>query len=639
MKDDNHPLETSSEGASTPQTYLVSDERLRIAVEAAGLGIWDWNLQTNEVYWNKQHFSLFGMSPRANPLSPEVFYHHIHPEDATWVKERLEQAVAHEDIFEAEFRVVAEDMAVKWIRGYGRVVERENAQAKRVSGIILDITERKETERALRESEERLKLIIESLTDYAIMTLTPEGRINAWSKGAEDIFGYREAEILGERFSIIFTPEDREAGAPDSEMRKALSTGRAVDERYHLCKNGERFYASGVLTLLQNDGEVEGFVKIVRDLSERKAMEDALREADKRKDEFLAVLAHELRTPLAPIRMNLEIMKRSRDRAEREEAREVIERQTKLMIHLIDELLDVARINQGKITLQKERVQLSEIVELALEGSRTLITERGHTLKLSLPEETVYLEADPTRLTQILLNLLTNAAKYTRPGGTIWLRATSQGSNLIVSVKDTGIGIPPSMLPNVFQMFTRLEREKSYQQEGLGIGLSLVKQLAFLHGGTVQAESPGEGQGSTFTLRLPVVAQKREVGKSEGEAVKDGMWRVLVVDDHEPNRTGLARLLRLLGHKVEAVGSGEAALESLTKIIPDVIFLDINMPEMDGYEVARRIRENPLLRGVKLVALTGYGQADDVKRAKEAGFDAHLVKPAEVEGLEAILKF
>jgi signal transduction histidine kinase/CheY-like chemotaxis protein len=367
----------------------------------------------------------------------------------------------------------------------------------------------------------------------------------------------------------------------------------------------------------------------------------ALREADKRKDEFIAVLAHELRNPLAPIRTSLEIMKRTKDKEIEEEAKAVIERQTNQLVTLVDDLLDVARIRQGRIKLNKERVDLREVVEMALESTRPLIEERGHDLQVSLPLQKIDLEVDKTRLAQVLLNLLNNAAKYTESGGKITLSAELEKSHVVIGVKDTGLGIPAEKLPHVFELFTRLERDVS--REGLGIGLSIVKRLVEMHGGSIAAYSAGLNQGSEFTLRLPFVETLSEAARvparvpTKGDEEQREGRCVLIIDDYELNRKTIASLLRLMGHDVMTASSGEEGLEALKNFRAELILLDLNMPGMNGFETARRIRELPELQSVMLVALTGYGQDEDIRRTKEAGFDGHLVKPVEVKVLEALL--
>jgi PAS domain S-box-containing protein len=518
-------------------------------------------------------------------------------------------------------------------------IKNEQGEIIAATAIIQDITERKQTQEALHKSEEHFRLLVESATDYAIFTMDLSGVINSWNPGAERIFGYSEREIVGQPGATLFTPEDRAKGIPEQELQTALKEGSAADERYHLRKTGERFFASGVLTQLR-DGNIEGFVKIARDLSERKRMEDALREADKRKDEFLAILAHELRNPLAPIRTSLEIMKRTKSQETTEEAKAVIERQTNQLVHLVDDLLDVSRISRGTIRLQKEHLELREVIELALESSRPQLEEKEHRLQVSLPFKKIELYGDKMRLSQVFLNLLNNAAKYTNPGGEIALTASLEPPNVVIRVRDTGLGIPPQKLSTLFELFTRLERDVS--REGLGIGLSLVKRLVEMHGGSIEAYSAGEGQGSEFTVRLPVNGQgeskeqSRPTSKSQNQG--EQKRRVLLIDDYEPNRKTIARLLKLMGHEVVTASGGEEGLERLTSFDPEVVLLDLNMPGMNGFEVAKRIREVPKLRQLKLIALTGYGQEQDKERTLQAGFDAHLVKPVDVAELEQLFK-
>jgi PAS domain S-box-containing protein len=524
-------------------------------------------------------------------------------------------------------------------------IKNERGDIVAATGVIQDITERKQTQEALRKSEEHFRLLVESATDYAIFTMDLSGHINSWNRGAERIFGYSEEEIMGQSGAVLFTPEDRARGVPEQELQTALNKGRAADERYHLRKGGEAFFASGVTTQLRNH-HTKGFVKIARDLSERKQMEDALREADKRKDEFLAILAHELRNPLAPIRTSLEILKRTKNKELEDEAKAVIGRQINQLVHLVDDLLDVSRFSRGKIKLHEERVDLHEIVALALESTKPLIEEKEHDLQVSLPFKNIELYGDKTRLAQVLLNLLSNAAKYTRPGGKISVSAVKESDALTLRVTDTGMGISAKDLPHVFDLFMRVERDGG--AEGLGIGLNLVKQLVERHGGTVEAFSKGEGQGSEFTVRLPLAGQKPQAGQavsqlSENKTPRESdqemktSQRVLIVDDYEPNRKTLARLLRLMGHEVITASGGEEGLRFLEEFNPEVVLLDLNMPGINGFETAKRIREIPRLRQLKLIALTGYGQEQDRELTKQAGFDAHLVKPVDVETLEQLL--
>jgi PAS domain S-box-containing protein len=529
------------------------------------------------------------------------------------------------------------------LHSYDFLVEPTRAASGNILGLTsasFDISERKRAEEALRVSEERLSLALEG---GQIGTFDWDIHSNSiyWSPNIEAFMGMTSGEFEQsfEGFIKRVYPDDQ--ARVQEQIAAALVTGDYQCEFRMMRKDGTvRWVMARGRVFFSEAKQPKRMVGVDVDVTERKAMETALREADRRKDEFLAVLAHELRNPLAPIRTGLEVMKLSDDPGLQQEARAIIERQTTQLVHLVDDLLDVSRFARGKVRLNKEPLTIHEVVGMAVESASPLIEDRSHVLKISLPAAPIQIEGDKTRLCQIILNLLTNAAKYTPPGGTITLSAEASGDECVVTVQDTGIGLPKTMLTKVFDMFTRVEREESYQQQGLGIGLNLVKQLALLHGGTVTAESPGEGQGSTFTLRLPIF-QGRYV-KASKDALKSQVAtsrsrRVLVVDDYEANLKTLSKMLQLMGHEVETAENGERALERLKTFKADLVFLDINMPGMDGYEVARHIRADKAQQDVKVIALTGYGQPEDVERATKAGFDAHLVKPVELERLDGVL--
>jgi CheY-like chemotaxis protein/two-component sensor histidine kinase len=374
-------------------------------------------------------------------------------------------------------------------------------------------------------------------------------------------------------------------------------------------------------------------------MTERKRAEAALQERDRRKDEFLATLAHELRNPLAPLVNGLAILRRGADPATAERARGVMERQLAHMVRLIDDLLDVARITQGKLLLRREAVGLASVIQSAIEASRPLIERAQHHLSVTLPASPLILHGDPTRLAQAFSNLLTNAAKYTDPGGQIWLGAEQQGGEVVVRVRDSGIGIPAAHLPGIFDMFSQVTAALERSQGGLGIGLSLVRGLIELHGGSVAARSEGPGMGSEFSVRLPLLlgpAQAAEAPGS-GEVPSPPRRRVLVVDDNVDAAESLAAMLQLSGHSVEIAHDGRQAAQAAEASHPDVVLLDIGLPEMNGYEVARYIRERPWGRDLVLVALTGWGQEEDRRRSAEAGFDHHLTKPVAPAAIEQLL--
>ena len=523
-----------------------------------------------------------------------------------------------------------------------------NGPASGAVCILADVTERRTADRALRESEERFRLLVEGVKDFAIFSTAADGRIISWNDGAERILGYTEREILGRHFTCIFTPEDRAAGLPEQEMRTALAEGRAVDERWHVRKDGTRFWASGVVSPLRDeDGDLRGFAKVMRDVTERKRMEEELRrraqelaEADRRKDEFLAMLAHELRNPLAPIRNTLEVIRLSDDPNAIEHARAMAQHQVGHMARLIDDLLDVSRITRGKIQLRKQPLDLATAVANAVAATRPQIEARGHRLELAIPPDPILVEWDPTRLEQVFANLLNNAAKYTETGGLIRLEAIPQGDEVVLRVRDSGIGIAPEMLPRVFDLFAQADRALVRSEGGLGIGLTLVRNLVERHGGSVSAHSAGLGQGSEFVVRLPTLAKtgSREAARSPRSSLPVSARRsILVVDDHRDAALTLARVLELWGHEVRVAHGGPEAIAAFAARPPDLVLLDIGLPGMDGYQVAARLRglSGPV-RPV-LAALTGYGQDEDRRRSREAGFDHHLVKPVAPDELLALL--
>jgi signal transduction histidine kinase/CheY-like chemotaxis protein len=374
---------------------------------------------------------------------------------------------------------------------------------------------------------------------------------------------------------------------------------------------------------------------------ERMRLVQQLRLADRRKDEFLATLAHELRNPLAPVRNAIQVLQlKGPPVPELQWARDVIDRQMQQMTRLIDDLLDVSRISRGKIELRRERVNLVRVVQGAVETSRPLIEEQGHELKVALSPEPVFLDADVTRLAQVFGNLLTNAAKYTGRGGRIDLTAERQGSEVVVSVKDTGIGIPVGKLQSIFEMFAQVEGALGRSQGGLGIGLSLAERLVEMHGGSITAHSDGPGRGSEFVVRLPVAVERPDdppVGEDDGRPAATPRLRILVVDDNRDGAESLGLMLQILGHDVRTAYDGAEAVQAAGDYRPDVVLLDIGLPKLNGYDACRRIRERSWGRNMAVVAVTGWGQDEDKQRSKAAGFDRHLVKPVSVDALVNLL--
>jgi len=391
-------------------------------------------------------------------------------------------------------------------------------------------------------------------------------------------------------------------------------------------------------------GRLIGAVNVLVDISDRKRAEDALKEADRSKNEFLATLAHELRNPLAPIRAAVKILQlKAKPTPESQSALDVIDRQTRQMTRLIDDLLDIARITSNKLELRRERIELRDVLNAAVETSQPLIEQRGHELTVETSGEPIYLDGDVVRLVQVVSNLLNNAGKYTERGGRIWLTAAKEGNNAVVSVRDTGMGITPQVLPRIFEMFTQADRAMSGSPGGLGIGLTLVRRLVQMHGGTITVRSDGPGKGSEFIITLPMFDQELpaevESVKPAREALpnKSAHVRILVVDDIHDSADSLGLLLELVGNEVRVVHDGQTAVEVANEFQPRVVLLDIGLPTLNGYEAARKIREQPWARQAVMIAVTGWGEDVDRQRSKQAGFDHHLVKPVDLDALTALL--
>jgi PAS domain S-box-containing protein len=506
--------------------------------------------------------------------------------------------------------------------------------------IARDVTERARAEAALRQSEARYHDLVEGAHDV-IYSHDLAGSMRTWNSAGERLLGYTTEEVRRVNIARLVAPEHLEKARQMTALKLA-GGGRTVYELEVLAKDGRRVILEISSHLEYDQGQPVGVRGIARDVTERKRAEEALREADRRKDEFLATLAHELRNPLAPIRNAVAILRvPGLDAATVGQALGVLERQVQHVVRLVDDLLDVSRIRRDKIELRKERVELATVVARGVETAHALIQAQGHHLTVSLPPESVWLEGDPIRLAQVVSNLLHNAAKYTEPGGQIWLTAAREGAEAVLGVRDTGIGIEPELLRRIFDPFVQADRSLTRAQGGLGVGLALVRKLVAMHGGSVQAASAGPGRGSEFVVRLPAPARHGdEAVRAAGDAPPAPPVpprRILVVDDNRDAAGTLALLLRLEGHDVSVAHDGPTALEAASRQRPEVAFLDLAMPGMDGYELCRRLRAEPVLAGILLVALTGWGQEEDRRRSHQAGFDRHVIKPVTPQSLRRVL--
>lgn len=513
-----------------------------------------------------------------------------------------------------------------------------------VGGMAIDITDRQRAEQELRHNEERLELAQNAGRIGTFEWHIQSDRVE-WSDVEEEIFGLATGTFDGtlDHWKRTLHPADRDRVV--RECLQAVATGSDLHTEFRILRpDGETRWILGKGRVYCDElGVPLRMVGVNVDITDRKQSEEALREADRRKDEFLATLAHELRNPLAPIRNSLQILKLPHIEPEvAAQAREMMERQLHHMVRLVDDLLDVSRVMRGKIELRKELIELSAIVARAVETVQPLIDAQNHELIIDVPQESLLVSADPIRLAQVIGNIVTNAAKYTDAGGQIRIAATHVEDMVELRVKDNGIGIAPPMLSQIFDLFVQADQASVRSQGGLGIGLTLVRNLVELHGGEVAAHSDGIGTGTEIVVRLPMHRLPKRLANDEtphtNTVAQDiAGRRLLVVDDNRDAATSLAMLLRLQGCEVQIANDGPTAIEAAMKHRPELIFLDIGMPGMDGYEVARRIRHLPGLGDITLAALTGWGQQEDRRRSAEAGFDHHLVKPVQPSMLETVL--
>ena len=506
------------------------------------------------------------------------------------------------------------------------------------SEIIRDLTERRRQEELLRLSEERFRLLVEGVQDYAIFMLDPGGHVVSWNAGAQKNKGYAAAEIIGQHFSVFYPPEVA-PGWPDEELRIARQDGRFEDEGWRIRKDGGRFWANVVITSLNDDaGQHLGFAKVTRDLTERRRV-TALEDEGRRITNFLALLGHELRNPLAPISNAVALLERENSDSKALRAtREIIGRQLRQMNRLVDDLLDVSRITSGKIQLETQPVHFIEALHEAVEAVQPLIDGKSHLLEIHNPDDP-WVMGDRARIVQILSNLIGNAAKFTPDAGRISVRIDALPASTEMRVIDNGPGIPPHQLHQVFDLFFQGEQDMARSQGGLGLGLSLVQQLVVLHGGEISAFSKGiGGEGSEFVVRLPTAPAPAAAPLAvvKKDAAPFAGKRVLVVDDNRDAAETMAMLLDALGYVPSMAHDGLAGIEAVKAGAPDLVLLDIGLPGISGIEVARRIRtevKNP----PPLIAITGYGQPRDVEASFQAGFYDHLTKPVDVDKLVVLL--
>jgi PAS domain S-box-containing protein len=511
------------------------------------------------------------------------------------------------------------------------------------SKILHDISDILAVRDALAKESELLATTLRSIGDAVIVT-DAQGRITFVNPEAERLTGWTQSDAAGQLLPDVFRiVNEKTRNSVENPVDKVIRSGGTVGLANHtllIDRNGiERPIDDSAAPIIRAGGEHLGVVLVFRDITERKQAEKALHEEARRKDEFLAILSHELRNPLAPIGIAVEILQRTGPADPQfKQLCGIVDRQTKQLTRLLDDLLDISRISSGKILLKEERLDLSLAVASAVESVGPQMTSKNHNLITQIHSAPLYVNGDSVRLSQVVANLLSNAARYMDRGGRVILKVDREGSDAVIRVRDYGIGISPDQMSRIFDMFTQLDHSLDHGQGGLGVGLSLSKQLVNLHGGSLEANSEGLGKGSEFVVRIPIAADPPpEAAKPSGPArATIRRHRILVADDNQDSAVVLAHLLATEGHEVQTVYNGVRAIESVKALCPEVAILDIGMPGMNGYETAQQIRSE-FGSAIVLIAVTGWGQEEDKKRSKEAGFDYHLTKPIDVLALEQIL--
>ncbi len=611
-----------------------SARRLQLAMSASEMGDWIWDAETNLMSLSPRTAQFFGL-PANTPVSRDQLRALVPREDGLRTQAEFERALLDKNDYIVEFRILRGQEPPVWVAARGRGVYADHGGVVGMIGLIQDITERRQTE----ELRGRLAAVVESSTD-AVVSKTLESIITTWNQGAERLFGYKAEEVIGQPITLLIPPEQL---AEEPAILERIQHGESVPpyQTVRRRKDGTLVDVSLAISPIRDShGRIIGAAKIARDITAQKTAEAALRETDRRKDEFLATLAHELRNPLAPIRQaTLIAQSPNASDAQKRWSHEVINRQVQNMALLLDDLLDISRITRGTLALRTQPTDLATIVDAAVETARPLIDIKRHALSVQLPTDRVEFDADPMRLAQVLSNLLTNAAKYTDPDGRIGLTASCADGTITISVTDTGIGIPPEAMGSLFGMFSQVRSSKDRSEGGLGIGLALAKGVIELHGGTIEAHSAGTERGSEFIIRLPL---RREQARQAQPSTRPGperalRRRVLIADDNRDAAESLAMLLQMEGHEVTVVHDGREAITAFEKMRPDAALLDIGMPGLNGYEIARSIRRAPQGRDVTLIAVTGWGQENDKAQASEAGFNHHFTKPVEPEAITALL--
>jgi PAS domain S-box-containing protein len=638
------------------EALLAAEQRRRLALDVAELGTWTWDLATGAGEIDARGAEIVGLRPGLVEDIASAQRASIHPDDIHRVEAEVARGIASRDIFTLEYRAILPDGSTRHVDSRAVVITDDAGRPLQLTGTNRDVTRERTLESAVRASEARLQAALDA-SDMATFVWHVEPARGEPDARMLSLLGLPPGTIL--TLPIVATvihPEDR--GRLGAAVRGAIEAGSSgtirEDIRVTTADGSTRWLAVSAQAVFEGDQERPvRVVGMASDITVRKATDEALRdsqerliESDRRKDEFLAMLAHELRNPLAPIRTGLEVIRKAGDKPEAvARVRTMMERQVGHMVRLIDDLLDVSRITSGKIELQRQPTALADLVNGAVEANRAALDTAQLELTVGLPEHACLLDVDPTRLVQVISNLLHNAAKFTPAGGRVTLsahctppQAGGTAGELVLTVSDNGRGIPQELLPHIFGLFTQGHPGSGSSQTGLGIGLALARRLIEMHGGRIEATSEGPGRGSAFTIHLPIISRSGPMQTEAGQrAAVPSARRVVIVDDNQDAAETLALLVEALGGETRVAHDGDGGLQAVVEFSPDVVLLDLGLPGMDGYETCRRIRTLPAGSAIHIVAVTGWGQERDKRRAREAGFDAHLTKPADPSVLERIL--
>jgi len=632
-----------SERRRAEQALRESEERFRQLVEGVSdYAIFRLDPGGHVASWNVGAERIKGW--RADEIIGRHFstFYPQEARDAGWPETELRVATAA-GRFEDEGWRVRKDGTRFWANVIITTLRGRDGELVGFSKITRDLTERRRAEAALRESEARYRRLFETAYDGVLLIDPTDGRILEANSAAGVLLGRSREKLAGERLADVGLFAD--PGTCDDALQRLRTEGQVMHQDATIVRpDGGHAELEVVLTSYLDARPAVQCT--IRDIRERRQLErtmlqaEAMADLNRRKDEFLAMLSHEMRNPLAPILNSVHLLRPHADETPAEQdARRIIARQVGRLTHLVDDLLEVSRITSGQFHLQHELIDVRALAERAREAVQTVVTERKHDLQLSLPPDPVWVRVDEGRMEQVFINLLANAAKYTDPGGRITLMVEAVAGEAVIRVHDTGVGIAPELLPRVFDLFTQSERSLDRSEGGLGVGLTVVQRVVEVHGGHVSADSPGPGLGSTFTVRLPLAQPPPPERDESGSAAprRARPLRVLVVDDNADVADSAALLLRHSGHTVRTEYSGAEVLKAVLGFRPDVVLLDLGLPVLDGYQVAEILRQDPHTAAVRLVAVSGYGREADLLRSREAGFDAHLVKPVNPRHLEEVL--